>query len=154
MSTETTTVEKKVETAVAQPEKETLTQTTEVDYEAILKAKDDELAQTRTERENYRKGMLKAKGKLPDEDDNSSNEEDIDAKIERKVQEKLLSTREAQLQADKDKVISDMAKKLKETTLALKNRGQISTSSGQGSNEDRPEGKKRRLFLYRTNQCS
>ena len=139
MSTETQTVETKVETAVTQPQTETVTQTTEVDYEAKLAEVNAKLAQTETEKENYRKGMLKAKGKLPDDDDTSSNDEDIDAKIERKVQEKLLATREAQLQADKDKVISDMAKKLKETTLALKNRGQISTSSGQGSNEDRPK---------------
>ena len=143
MSTETTATENKVETIATQPEKETLTQTTEVDYEAILKSKDDEIAQTRKEKDNYRKAYLK-KAKtdiLPDEDDTSSNEEDIDAKIARKVQETLLATKEAQLQADKDKVISDMAKKLKETTLALKNRGQISTTSGQGSNEDRPEVK-------------
>ena len=147
MSTETKTVETKVETAVTQPEKETQAQTTEVDYEAQLAAKDTEIAQIRTERENYRKGMLKAKGKLPDEDDTLSNEdEDLDAKIDRKVQERLLSTREAQIQSEKDALVSSLAKKNKELTLALKNRGQISTTSGQGSNEDRQEVKTDKYF--------
>jgi hypothetical protein len=145
MSTEEKTVQN-VETAVTQPEKETLTQTTEVDYEALLKAKDEELTFVKEKKEQYRKGLLKAKGKLPDEDDNSSNDEDIDAKIDRKVQEKLLATREASIIAEKDALVSSLAKRNKELTLALKNRGQISTTSGQGSNEDRQEVKTDKYF--------
>ena len=142
MSTETQTVETKVENAVAQPKTETSTQTAEVDYEVELQKKDAEIAKVREEKENYRKGMLKAKGKLPDEDDNSSNEdEDLDSKIDRKVQERLLATREATILSEKEALVSSLAKKNKELSLALKNRGQISTSSGQGSNEDRPEVK-------------
>ncbi len=132
------TVETKVETAVTQPESVTQT-TNEVDYEAELAKKDAEIAKIAQEKENYRRGMLKAKGKLPDEDDNSSNDEDLDAKIDRKVQEKYLATREAQVIAEKDALILASAKKLKELTLALKNRNQVSSSSGQGSNQDRQE---------------
>jgi hypothetical protein len=149
MSEQTKTVETKVETAVAQPKtEETSSQNTqEVDYEAELAKKDAEIAQIRVEKDNYRKGLLKAKGKLHDEDDTSSNEdEDIDAKIDRKVQERLLSTREAQIQSEKDALVKASAKKIKELTLALKNRGQISTTSGQGSNEDRQEVKTDKYF--------
>ena len=136
-------VETKVEVAATPQETkvETPSQTQpEVDYEALLAEKDKELSQVRTEKDNYRKGMLKAKGKLPEEDDNSS-EEDLDAKIDRKVQERLLQTREAQVQSEKDALVLSLAKKNKEITLALKNLRQINTSSGQGSNQERPEGK-------------
>ena len=148
MSETTKTVETKVETAVAQPKiEETSSQNTqEVDYEAELAKVNEKLAKTNEEKENYRKGMLKAKGKLPDEDDNSSNDEDIDAKIDRKVQERLLATREATIIAEKEALVSSLAKKNKELTLALKNRGQISTTSGQGSNEDRQEVKTDKYF--------
>ena len=142
MSTETPAVETKVEAAAAQPETVVTPTTTEVDYEAKLAEANAKIAKISEEKENYRKGMLKAKGKLPDEDDNSSNgEEDIDSKVKRLVQEQLLQTQEAQAQAEKDMLIADMAKKNKELTLALKNRGQISTATGQGSNEDKPEVK-------------
>ena len=136
-------VETKVEVAATPQETkvETPSQTQpEVDYEAELQKKDAEIAKVREEKDNYRKGMLKAKGKLPEEDDNSS-EEDLDSKIDRKVQERLLQTREAQVQSEKDALVLSLAKKNKELTLALKNRGQINTSSGQGSNQERPEGK-------------
>jgi hypothetical protein len=143
MSENTNAVKENVETAASQQETtvETSTQTQpEVDYEAELQKKDAEIAKVREEKENYRKGMLKAKGKLPEEDDNSS-EEDLDAKIDRKVQERLLATRESQVQAEKDALVMSLAKKNKELALALKNRGQISTSSGQGSNQEKPEGR-------------
>ena len=136
MSTDTKTVETKVETAVAQPV--VVADTTEVDYEAELQKKDAEIAKVREEKENYRKGMLKAKGKLPEED---NLEEDLDDKVSRIVAEKLLNTKEAQAQAEKDVLVRAQAKKLTELTLALKNRAQITDTSSQGSNQDKPEVK-------------
>jgi len=140
---EVKTVETKVEVAVAPQETKVETPSQiqpEVDYEAELQKKDAEIAKVREEKENYRRGMLKAKGKLPEEDDNSS-EEDLDAKIDRKVQERLLVSREAQVIAEKDALVLSLAKKNKELALALKNRGQVMNTSGQGSNEDKPEVK-------------
>jgi hypothetical protein len=135
-------VEEKVEIAPAQPEVVTTPKVTEVDYEAILVQKDAELAQVRTEKDNYRKGLLKAKGKLPEEDYSDDNTpENMEALIDRKVQEKFLSTKEAQIQAEKDSALKAVLKRNKELELALKNRGQISSNSGQGSNQDKPEGK-------------
>lgn len=141
MSQETQAVETKAEVAATQPEEVVTQSTTEVDYEALLTAKDEEIAKIAEERENYKKGLLKAKGKLPDEDDNSSNDEDIDSKVKRLVQEQLLATREAQIQAEKEALIKEQAKKLKELTLALRNREQVTNVSGPGSNQDIPEGK-------------
>lgn len=145
MSTEETkAVETKIEAAAPQSEvvESSPIESTEVDYEAELAKANERIAKLDQEKENYRKGMLKAKGKIPDEDDNSSNgEEDIDSKVARLVHEQLLKTKEEETRAQKDKLISEMAKKLKETTLALKNRGQVTSTSGQGSNQDRPEVK-------------
>jgi hypothetical protein len=149
MSTENIAVEAQTETAASQSqENQTVTTTgSEVDYEAELAKKDAEIAKINADKENYRKGLLKAKGKIPDEDDNSSNEgEDIDSKVKRLVQEQLLATKEAQAIAEKENLVKDLARKNKELTLALKNRGQVTSTSGQGSNQDRPEVKTDSVF--------
>jgi hypothetical protein len=147
MDTTTTAVETKVETAATQQVVADQT-TTEVDYEAILKQKDDELARVRTEKDNYRKGLLKAKGKLPDDyqSDTDDVEEDLNAKVSRLVQEQLLTTKEAQIQAEKDSLITNLARKNKELNLALKNRANVTSTSAQGSNEDKPEVKNDNFF--------
>ena len=136
MSTETKAVETKVETAATQPETVVTPTTTEVDYEVELQKKDAEIAKIKEDKENYRKGMLKAKGKLPEED--NLEEESLDDKVSRLVKEQILSTREAQVQAEKDAFVTSMVKKNKELTLALKNRAQVTDMSAQGSNQDKP----------------
>lgn len=119
----------------------------EVDYEALLAAKDAEIAKVQEEKDNYRKGLLKAKGKLPDSDQSDAGEdEDIDARIDRRVNERLLETREAQLTLEKDQALKAVLKRNRELETALKNRGQVSTTSADGSNQDRPEGKKDSYF--------
>jgi len=133
MTEENKGVETKVEAAPAQQE---------VDYEAILAQKDAELAKVRGERENYKKGLLKAKGKLPDEEDSDDpSVETTENKMRRIAREELLSTREVQLQAEKDEALKAVLKRNKELEVALKNRGQITSPSGAGSNQEKPEGK-------------
>lgn len=149
MSTQTQAVETKAEAAAPQPETVATPTATEVDYEALLAEKDAELARVRDEKENYRKGMLKAKGKLPQDegsDDNDASPENLEAIVERKVQEKLLNTREAQIQAERDQALKAVLKRNKELELALKNRAQVASSSGQGSNLDKPEVKSDSFF--------
>lgn len=142
MNKETNTVETKIEVAVPQQEKVESPVSTEVDYEALLAQKDSELQKVRDEKENYRKGMLKAKGKIPEENQSDADEpEDLDTIIDRKVQEKLLSTKEAQIQAEKDAAYKAVLKRNKELEVALRNRGQITSSAGVGSNQEKPEGK-------------
>ncbi len=118
-------------------------QSTEVDYEAILTEKDAEIAKIREEKENYRKGLLKAKGKIPEDYQPDTDEpEDQDSRTRRIVQETLLQTREAQLNVEKDQALKAILKRNKELETALKNRGQVTSSTGEGSNQDKPEGKR------------
>lgn len=133
--------------AATQPEVVTTPTVTEVDYEAILAQKDAEIAKVREEKDNYRKGLLQAKGKLPEETViDTQNPEELEALIDRKVSERLLNTKEAQLQADKDNALKAVLKRNKELELALKNRGQITSTSAQGSNQDKPEVKTDNYF--------
>jgi hypothetical protein len=131
-------MEKTVETE----EKKAVASQEGLDYEAVLAQKDAELAKVREERENYRKGMLKAKGKLPDEyqtdDDTHETSEEM---VRRVTREELLNTKEAQLQAEKDDALKAVLKRNKELEVALKNRGQIADTSASGSNEDKFEVK-------------
>lgn len=106
----------------------------EMDVAALLAAKDAELAQVRTEKENYKRGLLKAKGKIPPEDE-ADEKLDIEEIIDRKVSERMLSTKEAQIQADKDAIIKSAATKIKELTLALQNKGQMPKALGSASEE-------------------
>lgn len=55
----------------------------EVDYASLL----EELERTQRDRDNYKKGMLKAKGKLQDEDEPEIERPDVD--IDKLVEEKL-----------------------------------------------------------------
>lgn len=96
----------------------------------VLQAKDAELEKIRQEKDNYKKGMLKAKGKLEDDDIDS---EDMDSLIERKLNEKLLSSKEAQLAKEKDDAIKALVNRNKELETALKNRSQISSGTGAGN---------------------
>ncbi len=118
-----------------------------VDHEAIIAQKDAELAKVRQERENYRRGMLKAKGKLPEDPQSDTDDlEDPDERTRRIVQETMLSTKEVQLQAEKDATYAAVLKRNKELETALKNRGQITSTSGDGANQDKPEGKTDNYF--------
>ena len=148
MTIETKPVETKVvETAGTPPEIVVAQETTEVDSETLLAQKDAEIAKIATERDNYRKGLLKAKGKIPAEEElDSSTPEGLDALIDRKVTERMLATKEAQLHAEKDDIIKKTLKRNKELELALKNRTGITSTSGQGSNQEKPEGKADNFF--------
>lgn len=133
-----TGVETPIETAPTQ---------SEVDYEAVLAEKDAEIAKVQAEKENYRKGLLKAKGKIPADYQTDTDEpEDTESMTRRIVNETILSTKEAQLQAEKDATIKAQSKRLKELEIALKNRGQITSNSADGSNQEKPEGKKDNYF--------
>ncbi len=124
-------VELKEAEAAAAKAKEEVNQPSEIEKQ--LAEKDALIEKLSTERENYKKGMLKAKGKLPKEDE-EEDEEDIDAKIERKVQEKMLDTELAKAQKEKDDLLKKTLARMKELETAFKNRDQIATSdTGSGS---------------------
>ena len=84
------------------------------------------------EKENYRKGMLKAKGKLPDEADT----EDIEERMRRIVREENAATREAQIIREQQGIVKGLVKKNSELATALKNRAQTSSGSIGSSTEE------------------
>lgn len=91
--------------------------------------------------ENYRKGMLKAKGKLPEESLDSDNSETMEETMRRIAREEATNSEIYQLQAKEKATLDAILKRNKELEVALKNRGQITQTSAGGSNEDRPEVK-------------
>lgn len=97
--------------------------TTEEDFLTVLEAKDAELKKVSDERDNYRKGMLKAKGKLPNDED-----EKVDM-IRQIAREEALAIQEARLSAEKDDLIKKALRENKELKLALKNKGQVNNAS-------------------------
>lgn len=112
----------------------------EVDYEAVVSQLLDENKKLATERENYRKGMLQAKGKTPKEAQATmETAEDLDAMIDRKVQEKMLGTQQVIAAQKLEETVKSMAKQLKEAKLALANKAGASTTvQPNGSSDLKP----------------
>lgn len=83
------------------------------------------------ERDNYKKGMLKAKGKLDEQDPTEQSEETLDQLVERKLGERLSDTKVQEI-LDKEKAVYDaLAKRNAELERALANRpGVSSVASG------------------------
>lgn len=92
-----------------------------------LKEVEAELAKTREERDNYRTGLLAAKGRTPQAEE---PEETVAEFIERKVEEKILGIKEAGLQQEKDQAIKQLMKENEEYRIALGNRQQVATPTG------------------------
>lgn len=106
------------------------------ELEKQLADKDAEILRLSTEKENYRKGMLKAKGKLPKEDDEDEDdsEESVEDKVLRLVKENLLNTELNKAQTEKDELLKKALARNKELEIAVKNRTQISTADAGSSN--------------------
>lgn len=102
---------------------------TEIDWEAKYLETQANLDKVAAERENYKKGMLKAKGKSDDDDESD------DEKIERIVNEKLQGSTEARLLQEKDDIAKRALQENKELKVALKNRAQIGSSATQGGGQ-------------------
>jgi len=111
----------------------------EVDYEALLQEKEQELEKIAIERENYKQGMLRAKGKLS-EDEMFAEEAAQEDKVRSLVREELLKTESARIAQEREEILKKVIRENKELKLANKTRFQKSGSpvSG-GSNMDRPE---------------
>lgn len=122
------------------PEDASTQGTGEVDYASLLAAKDAELAKVQSDRDNYRKGLLKAKGKDGTDDSKDAvtdgNSVDIEALIEEKISERLSQSEEARIRQEKDALLKEVLRKNSEMALALKNRGQVASTVG-GSNLDK-----------------
>ena len=106
------------------------TKVDETDWEAKYLETQANLDKVAAERENYKKGMLAAKGKSGDDTDETEEE-----RIARIVEEKLQGSTEAQLLKQKDDIAKRALQENKELKVALKNRTQIGASAGQGGGQ-------------------
>lgn len=113
----------------------------EVDLAKELEDTRTALAKKTEDAENYKRGMLKAKGKLPADSEDEETGENMEDKIRRIAREEAANTEIAQLRAKEAAQVAAIVKRNKELELALKNRGQVSSPSGAGSNQEKPEGK-------------
>ena len=98
----------------------------EIDELEMVSVLLDNLKKVEAERDNYRKGMLKAKGKISEPED---VEEDLDAKLDRKLEERFAANKVLQAQAQLEETVRKQAKELKEAKLALANRSQLKSSA-------------------------
>ena len=115
-----------------------------IDYKKLLDEKDQEIAKISSDKENYRKGLLSIKRKLknqevqPEDDGEGETPISNEESIRTIIREELLSSQIDKAKAEKDALISKMAKELSEAKLALKNRPTSSTTAA-GSNQDKLE---------------
>lgn len=98
-----------------------------IDYEAQSNALVEELARVEQEKENYKRAALKAKGKLPDDQEDQGN--DLEALIEKKVEEKFILSRETQLRKQQEELIQKALRENKELKRALQAKSQVSNMS-------------------------
>lgn len=106
------------------------------DLAAKLAEKEAELKKLAEERDNYKNGLLKAKGKLTEEpsgnDDPQLSEEERMRKI---VREEMMATQEAKLLAEKEAILQQALKENREMKIALGSKQGIKTS-GDGAPSD------------------
>jgi chromosome segregation ATPase len=132
-----TEVEKKAEDASTQKDEvkkeETVASPAQDDLAAKLAEKDAEIARLAADRDNYKKGLLVAKGKLPAEEQ-QEDQTDIDSKIQTAVHDALFSEKEKKLQAEKDALFQQALRENAELKVTLKNKqGMSDAPSGTSS---------------------
>ena len=97
-----------------------------------------ELAKAKEDRDNYRKGLLKAKGKAVKED-HDVEEPDLDTLVKQKVAEALEQEKEVLAEKKYDAAIDALLQKNKVLALALQNKANMpnaSAGSGHGSKDE------------------
>lgn len=111
----------------------------EVDYAALLQEKEQELEKIARERENYKQGLLRAKGKLS-EDEMFAEEAAEEDRVRSLVREELLKTESARLSQEREELLKKVIRENKELKLANKTKFQKSGAPvSAGSNLERPE---------------
>lgn len=114
----------------------------EVDWEAKLKERDERIAKLTTDRDNYRKGMLKNKGKLPTEEEQEVDELSTEEKMRKIAKEEFLNTEIAKELEAKKEDLAILAKENKELRVAVKNSNKSNLSpDGIGSDSSKNEEK-------------
>jgi len=113
------------------------------DTEVELAALKIKLSDTEKERDNYKTGLLKERGKITEDDFiNDENRETVDAVIDKKVKIALLDNQIVQDRQKEQELMNKIIKENRELKVALKSKAQpINASQGSGS-EDRNNDKK------------
>lgn len=104
----------------------------EEDPEARIAALIAENAKLASDRDNYRQGLLVAKGKIDAPEMDLTDPTQIAEFIQQQVSQTLSATSAQKAQEDLMSYAKDLARKNKELTLALQNKAGMS-ASGQGS---------------------
>lgn len=107
--------------------------TGEKSAEQLLIEANARIAKIAEERDNYKKGMLKAKGKIPDEEDEEEGP-DVREIARQEALAVLADTDYVKATTERDTIISKIAKENAELRLALQNKP--GTGIGSGSNQD------------------
>lgn len=134
-------VETKTETASAQqpevtPQDNSISIDPTVDYQTLLEQKNAEIASLTRDRDNYKKGLLKSKGKITEEEPSSDvyEQPQIEEIVAKQVQEALHAAKLNQIEAEKNALIEKALRENKELKIALANKQGISTApSGTSS---------------------
>ncbi len=103
------------------------------DPEARLKALNEELSNVKRDRDNYRAATLAMKGKTEVEELDVTDPVQLSAYINKTVEDRLLATRQSQVESDLQKHTEKLARENKELLLALANRSSIPTGTSSGS---------------------
>jgi hypothetical protein len=101
------------------------------DPEQLLAEANARISKITEERDNYKRGMLKAKGKLDDEDEDTVDPREVARQAALEV---LAESDLAHALSERDTLIAQTLKENKELRLAVTNRP--GTGTGQGGNQD------------------
>lgn len=100
----------------------------------LLEQKDKEMDKIRQERDNYRRGMLKAKGK--DSTDDEPEELSIAEQVQQAVREALMDSEYQRIQKEKDEIVKQALRENAELKTALTNRAQVGQGNAQGNSTE------------------
>lgn len=103
------------------------------DPEVTFQKLQAELEKTRSERDNYKKGLLARKGKIEAEELDLTDPVQLESYINKTVEDRLLATKEEQASQELKRYTESLARKNKELALALANKNVISGGAGSGS---------------------
>ena len=113
----------------------------QTDYEKLIAEQNAKIAKLEENNSNLTRGINKwkkaAKGDESYEPEPLDNEK-LEDLIDQKVAQKLAESQLSQAVAERDSLITKMARDLQEAKIALKNRPTDSPTAG-GTNEDKPE---------------
>lgn len=116
--------------AVVEKKEVSATDTQGVDLAEKLEKTLEQLAKSEEERDNYKRGMLKAKGKTDEDEDDDSEEEKLFKKLEARLKDS--ETEKARKEAAD--LTKQLIKRNKEMEEALKNKSQMSgAATGTGT---------------------